>query len=94
MSGLIYNVGLLPEKYLMHSKEAYELYRDRCESTRPGHATAVEFKEKYKCKMPTIHFLGCFDTVGALGVPKLPWYLGGSTCKLSSDNLDILRKSC
>jgi uncharacterized protein (DUF2235 family) len=82
LSGLIYNVGLLPEKNLAHAKKAYKLYRDRGEDTRPGHPKSVEFKKKYECVVPSIHFLGCFDTVGSLGVPKLPWYLGGSICKL------------
>lgn len=76
---MIYNVGLLPESNLKHVGKAYDLYRDRCDDTRPDKKQSTEFREKYHCKMPQIHFLGCFDTVGSLGVPKLPWYLGGST---------------
>ncbi|KAI9264561.1 hypothetical protein EDC94DRAFT_693288 [Helicostylum pulchrum] len=77
--GMIYNVGLLPEVNLEHSREAYERYRDRFEYDHPNQIRSTQFREEYQCKMPSIHFLGCFDTVGALGVPKLPWYLGGST---------------
>lgn len=80
---MIYNVGLLPESNLKHVGKAYDLYRDRCDDTRPDKKQSTEFREKYHCKMPQIHFLGCFDTVGSLGVPKLPWYLGGSTCELN-----------
>lgn len=79
--GMIYNVGLLPEVNLERSREAYERYRDRFEYDHPNQIRSTRFREEYQCKMPLIHFLGCFDTVGALGVPKLPWYLGGSTCK-------------
>lgn len=77
---MIYNVGLLPKDNLSKSNEAYELYRDRCDSSRPMNSIAINFRQENECKMPLIQFLGCFDTVGALGVPKLPWYLGGSTC--------------
>lgn len=81
---MIYNVGILPESNLKHVGKAYDLYRDRCDDTRPEKKQSTEFREEYQCKMPQIHFLGCFDTVGSLGVPKLPWYLGGSTCELDS----------
>jgi uncharacterized protein (DUF2235 family) len=81
MTGMIYNVGLLPEQNLHKSKEAYKLYSDRCDYSRPSKEISVEFRKENGCRMPSIHFLGCFDTVGALGVPKLPWYPGGSTCK-------------
>lgn len=81
LSGMIYNVGLLPQNKLSKVEQAYQLYRFRGENGRPNGADAIKFRQKYQCKMPSIHFLGCFDTVGALGVPKLPWFLGGSVCK-------------
>ncbi|CAO3655585.1 unnamed protein product [Mucor hiemalis] len=82
MSGLIYNVGLLPEYNLKHVGRAYNLYRDRCDDTRPVKNSFKEFRKKYECKIPQIHLLGYLDTVGLLGVPKLPQYLGGSICSL------------
>ncbi|CAO3672964.1 unnamed protein product [Rhizopus microsporus] len=78
LSGMIYNVGLLPQNKVSKVEQAYQLYRFRGENGRPNGADAIKFRQKYQCKMPSIHFLGCFDTVGALGVPKLPWFLGGS----------------
>lgn len=80
---MIYNVGLLSESNLEYSREAYKHYRNRNDNTRPNKLQSSQFREKHQCKMPSIHFLGCFDTVGALGVPRLPWYLGGSLCKLN-----------
>ncbi|KAG2207002.1 hypothetical protein INT47_008471 [Mucor saturninus] len=80
LTGLIYNVGLLPENQLHHSKDAYQHYRNRGDASRPGELLSLEFRTKFNCRMPSIHFLACFDTVGSLGVPKLPWYLGGSAC--------------
>ncbi|KAI9363171.1 hypothetical protein BD770DRAFT_465030 [Pilaira anomala] len=84
LAGMIYNVGLLSESNLEYSREAYKHYRNRNDNTRPNKLQSSQFREKHQCKMPSIHFLGCFDTVGALGVPRLPWYLGGSLCKLNS----------
>ncbi|KAI9341855.1 hypothetical protein BD770DRAFT_330017, partial [Pilaira anomala] len=79
--GMIYNVGLLPPPNIEHVDDAYEHYRSRNEEARPERPLSTKFFEDYNCQMPSIHFLGCFDTVGALGVPKLPWYLGGTMCK-------------
>ncbi|KAG0744627.1 hypothetical protein G6F57_009529 [Rhizopus arrhizus] len=77
LSGMIYNVGLLPPTELSKVEQAYQLYRDQGIHAKPYGMDSVLFREKNRCQMPSIHFLGCFDTVGALGVPKLPWYLGG-----------------
>jgi uncharacterized protein (DUF2235 family) len=80
---MIYNVGLLPEATVapLLIRRAYDMYRNRMEGTKPGQLLATDFHKKYNTIVPHIEFLGCFDTVGALGVPKLPWYLGGSLCK-------------
>ncbi|KAI9023789.1 hypothetical protein CLU79DRAFT_748194 [Phycomyces nitens] len=80
LAGMIYNVGLLPDEHLETcAPEAYKLYCSRDEKKHPKKEEAINFRTTYKCVEPEIKFLGCFDTVGALGVPQLPWYLGGST---------------
>ncbi|KAI8099815.1 uncharacterized protein BX664DRAFT_322188 [Halteromyces radiatus] len=78
--GMLYNVGLLPSNQMTPKKlkMAYEFYRHRSSETTPESAKAVAFRKKYHCMQPIIRFLGCFDTVGSLGIPKLPFYLGGS----------------
>ncbi|KAI8064697.1 hypothetical protein BC940DRAFT_335097 [Gongronella butleri] len=78
--GMLYNVGLLPENRLTPNqvKEAYEFYRARSEDTSPESEEAVKFRKDHQCVNPTIRFLGCFETVGELGVPPLPIFLGGS----------------
>lgn len=64
--GMIRKCGLLNivTPSLMDKAEA--LYRDKNE--KPDGANCSSFKEYYSCR-PRIHFLGVWDTVGALGVP-------------------------
>ncbi|KAI8340826.1 hypothetical protein BC941DRAFT_392499 [Chlamydoabsidia padenii] len=78
--GMLYNVGLLPPHQMTpeNLKAAYEFYRHRSVKTTPESPEAYAFREKHECMNPHIRFLGCFDTVGSLGIPKLPFYLGGS----------------
>ncbi|CDS05385.1 hypothetical protein LRAMOSA07914 [Lichtheimia ramosa] len=79
LAGMIYNVGLLPCKHITTAlDEAYSLYRRKDRASHPHDPESLAFRAKYGCWHPDIRFLGCFDTVGSLGVPRLPWYLGGS----------------
>ncbi|WP_298908602.1 DUF2235 domain-containing protein, partial [uncultured Nostoc sp.] len=48
--------------------EAYELYRNR--GIKPKDKTAVEYRKDYGERVP-ITLIGCFDTVGALGIPGM-----------------------
>lgn len=73
---MIYNVGLLPPHELEHIDEAYEIYRNISKEAQPGEFLSKQFIDDLNCKMPHIHFLGCFDTVSSLGVPKFL----GTTC--------------
>ncbi|KAI8979716.1 hypothetical protein BDF20DRAFT_974853 [Mycotypha africana] len=82
LSGMINNVGLLPSSKVSNkAKRAFQIYRDGSTNSYPTKKIATKFRKDNQCIVPTIQFLGCFDTVGALGIPKLPWYLGGSLCK-------------
>ncbi|RCH86545.1 hypothetical protein CU098_007543 [Rhizopus stolonifer] len=77
LTGMIYHVGLLPQTELSRVEQAYQMYRDQGTRECYDEMNPDVFRERNHCQMPSIHFLGCFDTVGALGVPKLPWYFGG-----------------
>lgn len=70
LAGLIYNSGLLRREFVRKVSEAYELYRSRSEVHRPGGEVAVEFRRKYGDRIE-ITALGCWDTVGSLGVPEM-----------------------
>ncbi|MDA9764086.1 DUF2235 domain-containing protein [Opitutales bacterium] len=66
IAGLIYCSGLVGRQHMRNIPEAYELYRDPF--TKPGSQAAREFRKTHGERAP-IEVLGCWDTVGALGIP-------------------------
>ncbi|MDX2229675.1 MAG: DUF2235 domain-containing protein [Leptolyngbyaceae cyanobacterium bins.349] len=74
LAGMIYCSGLLARQYIGKVEEAYNLYRNR--DIRPGSDTAKQFRADYGVRdagedQISITLLGCWDTVGSLGVPNL-----------------------
>ena len=70
LAGMIGLAGMLGRHQLTSVHEAYELYRDEKDPAGPG---ATKFRECYRTKVPRLTLLGCWDTVGAMGIPdKLP----------------------
>ncbi len=68
VAGMIGKVGLVPRKYLKQIPQALSVYRTR------NTAKQERFKKAYSIKNPTVTLLGCWDTVGALGIPdKVPF---------------------
>ncbi|NMF65829.1 DUF2235 domain-containing protein [Brasilonema octagenarum UFV-E1] len=67
--GMIYCSGLLSRPHVTKTHEAYELYRSR--GVKPKDQEAKEYRKTYGESVP-ITLLGCFDTVGALGIPGIP----------------------
>ncbi|HEY9599279.1 MAG TPA: DUF2235 domain-containing protein [Cyanophyceae cyanobacterium] len=72
LAGLIYNSGLLARYHIRDIPKAYELYCSR--GSGPSEQQAVEFRQKYGDRVP-ITLLGCWDTVGSLGIPDLSSFL-------------------
>lgn len=68
LAGMIYCSGLLDRPHITKAHDAYELYRTR--GVKPKDQEAVEYRKMYGDRVP-ITLLGCFDTVGALGIPGL-----------------------
>jgi uncharacterized protein (DUF2235 family) len=66
LAGLIHCCGLVGRKHMRSIPRAFELYRDR--SVNPGCAAASGFRKEHGDRIP-IKVLGCWDTVGALGIP-------------------------
>ncbi|MCH6256627.1 DUF2235 domain-containing protein [Puniceicoccaceae bacterium K14] len=65
LAGMIGKAGLVGRVNLKQIPRALEVYR--------GEGDAGEFRRKYGKDVP-IALLGCWDTVGALGIPdKVPW---------------------
>lgn len=66
--GLINNAGLLKKEHADQLTPAYTLYRSKDPLDHPHGARAEDFRRLYSQEV-SIHFLGVFDTVGALGIP-------------------------
>ena len=69
LAGMIHNCGLLKRENLAKIGEAYTLYRDRDDSSKPNSDAAKAFRAAYCSPDFGIHFIGVWDTVGALGIP-------------------------
>ncbi|HEY9610420.1 DUF2235 domain-containing protein [Allocoleopsis sp.] len=72
LAGLIYNSGLLRRYHIRQVPKAYDLYTSR--GSKPGDQECIEFRQKYGDRVP-ITLLGCWDTVGSLGIPDLTPFL-------------------
>jgi uncharacterized protein (DUF2235 family) len=66
LAGFIYNSGLVKRQYLRAIPRAFEIYRDR--NIHPDDKEAQLFRKQFGERV-NITLLGCWDTVGALGVP-------------------------
>lgn len=74
IAGFIRNCGILRKENIHLVEKAYNLYRDRNDYTRPDSDLMKSFRAAYCVEnISPIHFIGVWDTVGALGIP-LPWY--------------------
>ncbi len=67
LAGLIYCSGLLSRAHIRLIPQAYEWYRNH--AVTPQHPDLRRFRRTYGARVP-ITLLGCWDTVGALGVPR------------------------
>lgn len=70
-AGMLRNVGVLKPEFRdeSHYRQAMTMYRDRASAgRRPDGDQAVRFREQHS-NSPRIHFVGVWDTVGALGIP-------------------------
>lgn len=75
LAGFIRNCGIMRPSFLHLILEAYNLYRDRSSITHPDSDLMKSFKRTYGINQQEtfIHFIGVWDTVGALGIP-LKWF--------------------
>ena len=69
IAGLIRNCGILRKMDLNLIKEAYAIYRNRSDTSKPGSDAALKFKADNSYEVLNIKFIGVWDTVGALGIP-------------------------
>lgn len=70
LSSLIHHFGILPQSRPELIRQAYNIYRfSRSEQL---HENAQEFVRRHHTMWTRIRFLGCYDTVAALGLPFKP----------------------
>lgn len=72
LAGLIQHIGLLPKQEDFYVPEAYGLYRQRPTKGDPQEAwqhQIAAFRTRHHAQAIPIHFVGVWDTVGALGLP-------------------------
>jgi uncharacterized protein (DUF2235 family) len=67
-AGLVRNAGILRPEHADRVDEAYALYRNRASRTHPRSIESQLFRRSYS-HQTRIHFIGVWDTVGALGIP-------------------------
>jgi uncharacterized protein (DUF2235 family) len=69
LAGLIRNCGILRSDDADMVDAAYAFYRDRTDRTKPSTIASAMFRKSYSHPLEPIHFIGVWDTVGALGIP-------------------------
>lgn len=67
LAGLMRCSGLLKRHHSGRATQAHELYRDK--NRDPDHPDAADFRRRFS-REAMVHVLGCWDTVGALGIPR------------------------
>lgn len=79
LAGLIYNCGLLKSEQVRMIPKAYQIYRqpNSNKECAPDGSEATAFREEYAITdmrdgRPRINFMGIWDTVKALGMPRIP----------------------
>jgi len=73
LAGLVRNCGILKRDHFQRCGEAYDLYREPGKEAHPKGPKAVAFRERYAWPASeAVHFIGVWDTVGALGIPVRP----------------------
>ena len=67
LTSFIHYFGIMPKSRPELIKQAYEIYKTKNENERKR--KAKEFVSKHHTMWTRIKFLGCYDTVAALGLP-------------------------
>jgi hypothetical protein len=70
LAGLIRNCGILTHDNEDMVDAAYAFYRDRTSRTKPKTIASALFRKSNSHPPEPIHFIGVWDTVGALGIPQ------------------------
>lgn len=69
LCGLIYNCGILKRPDAKRISEAWKIYKSPTKKNYPSGDMAKLFRKKHCHRSKKVHFVGVWDTVGALGIP-------------------------
>lgn len=77
LGGFIRNCGILKKEHAGQIEQGFKkVYKKRSKNTHPDSDKAKTFRSQFAvADRSDIHFVGVFDTVGALGVPITFWGL-------------------
>jgi uncharacterized protein (DUF2235 family) len=69
LCGLINNCGILKRPDANLITEAWDIYKSGSDRNHPGGDNATQFRSDHCHRSRSVHFIGVWDTVGALGIP-------------------------
>lgn len=69
LCGLINNCGIIKRADAKLIEQAWKIYKSKSGKNHPDGANAVQFRKDHCHASRTVHFVGVWDTVGALGIP-------------------------
>jgi len=69
LCGLINNCGILRRPDARLIVEAFAHYKRTGDSYKPSGKASLAFRRQHSHRSRRVHFVGAFDTVGALGIP-------------------------
>jgi len=69
LCGMINNCGILKRKHANLIQDAFELYKRSGRANKPTGVNSVAFRQAHSHPRKSVHFIGAWDTVGAMGIP-------------------------
>ena len=69
LCGLINNCGILKRPDAKRIAEAWDIYKSAAKKNHPDGDDAVKFRSDHCHVSKKVHYVGVWDTVGALGIP-------------------------
>lgn len=69
LCGLIYNCGIVRRPDAKLIQQVWKIYKSSSAKCRPDSDDVIQFRNEYCHPGRKVHFVGVWDTVGALGIP-------------------------
>jgi uncharacterized protein (DUF2235 family) len=88
LAGLLRNSGLLHTRNRYMLDDAYRLYRRRDPESHPRSMESEIFRRTYSREV-RVHFIGVWDTVGALGIPSTNFDIFNKILNIEFHDVDL-----